>query len=74
MRNKLYCIVLYCIACVLIPPAVRSQETFPRFVLTDEHLIHNICVEQIRGSVHVVAKLCNKSNIEITISPRLELK
>ena len=37
MRNKLYCIVF--IACVLIPPAVRSQETFPRFVLTAEQVL-----------------------------------
>ena len=36
---EINCVVLCCIACVLIPPAVRSQETFPRFVLTAEQVL-----------------------------------
>ena len=61
-----------CITCVLNLPALRSQETFPRLSV-------NLTNEQCEYTQHlykgsVVAKLCNKSIMEITISLRPELK
>ena len=70
MRNKLYCIVLYCLCSYSAGWA--QLENFSPICFHRWTSTHNICDEQIRGSV--VAKLCNKSIIEITISLRPELK
>ena len=61
-----------CITCVLNLPALRSQETIPRLSvnLTNEQCEYTQYL--YKGSV--VAKLCNKSIMEITISLRPELK
>ena len=60
MRNKLYCIVLL----------VFLIRRLCRFVLTNEQCKYTQYL--YKGSV--VAKLCHKSIIEITISLRPELK
>ena len=61
-----------CITCVLNLPALRSQETFPRLSvnLTNEQCEYT----QYLYKGNVVAKLCNKSIMAITISLRPELK